>query len=174
AVASDAVMQIIAGHRQRHGQHRPLACGIREAVGNANERGYRSHVEDCATTLLFHHRHHRVQHIICALYIDADNTIEIIFGGMLQVPDVCDTCVVYEDINRTNAGDNLADVALHADVAGMYFCLPPKVTDSTSHILRSRGIQFEDMDSCPFLGKPPANRAADTTASPGNNCFLSS
>src|SRR5690554_4735737 len=93
---------------------------------------------------------------------------------MFKVTHMCNTCVVNEYIGQTDGVDDITDVVLFAYVTCVDRCMTASIADCSREFVRCCGVQLEDMDGCPFLSKPPANRSANTTTSSGNNCCLTS
>ena len=108
AVAANVLSNVVARHRIGHREHCPLAHGVREAIGQSGGGGDRSEIQDDSSAARLHVIDDRVHAVINALYVDAEDALEIFFAGSFELADVRNSRIVHEDMDRI-AGPNLAE-----------------------------------------------------------------
>src|SRR5260370_16068519 len=98
AVAANFMRQIILGYGIGHGYHGALAHGIREAISERRGAGDGCHVQNHAAPPGRHVADRSVRAVVDALYVAAEDSVEISFRGGFHRPPMGDARIVDENI----------------------------------------------------------------------------
>src|SRR5215469_16407567 len=149
AVATDLVADEVHRDGSGHGQHRTLAHRVCKTIDLADQRGYRSKIENRAATGPFHPRHRSSRAKKQSLDVDRIDAIEIPFARAFNDSDMRDAGIVDQDV-ETGASRSIRSNAARTE--------PAKATShrslSTFHLSRE----------CPprFPPRPPYHAPGQT------------
>ena len=173
AVAADIVGHVVARDGVSHREHRALAHGICEAVGQAGYRGNGGQIQDHATTAGLHEINRGVHAVINTFDVDAKNAVEVLVAGRLQLADMSDSGIVHQNMKRVAAtylAEDIFYLQLIRDVAKVPLRRAAVAANAGDRLFRTGFINFEDMDRGACLGERNCDCPSNAAGAACNDC----
>ena len=169
--------QEILGDGVGHREHRALAGGVGEPVGNGALRHGGRHVEDHATAVCRHVPQRGLAAVRHPVHVHPLDAGEVLGRCGEGVADVRDAGVVHEDVHaappREDAGERRVDGGRVAHVAALALRVVSGAVELGHGGGERRLLQVDDLDDGMVGGEPAGDGETDPGGAPGDDGGLS-